>query len=609
MLPAVLLPFKPFLAFIVSFCVCVIIIPWVIKLAIYKNWVVAPRADRWHKKPTALMGGIGIFISYSIALFIFNFEDLSLMIYAGCLGMYLIGFFDDLKEVKPVVKLLCQLLCSFALIYNGYYFGGGLLGWAGIPLTFIWVIGITNAINLLDNMDGLAAGISTIVAIITGVLGILNNEVNISIMAFAIAGSALGFLVYNFKPARIFMGDSGSLFLGFALSFLSIAVQKNNGSSTAVFVLLIPISLMAIPIMDITLVTIKRLIAGRRIDQGGRDHTSHRLVALGLSEKKAVLTLYLISAIWGLLCVLIYKVKVNNLFLCISLLAIFSTVFSVLLSNVRVYNDSEERLTYLRLKGRKTSSKFSLRFFMLHKKLIVGICTDILLIYGSFLVAANCMRIELDDNYIVLGLFICVKVSVFYFSNLYNRLVRYIAVIELSGYFAATSLATIILGGILFFKGKIDEYPLYFLMVDFLLTLTGMLLSRFAYRWLKEIIDKSRQCQKKVIIYGAGDRGYLLVKELLQNQNYELKPIGWIDDDQSKHNMYLYGFKVHGGSDRLVEICKATGAEVVLISANSIDPDRENYLRMILADENIELGRFAMDICFNSVAPMRYVVS
>ncbi len=602
MLSAFISLYKPYLSFAVSFAVCATVIPWVIKLAIHKKWIVAPRADRWHKKPTALMGGIGVFFSYAITSVIFGFDAINWMIYAGGLMMFLIGFFDDLREVKPVIKLLGQVVCSFALIYNGYYFGGGLLGWAGIPLTFIWVIGITNAINLLDNMDGLAAGITTIVAIITGVLGILNGALYISTMAFAIAGSAAGFLIYNFKPARIFMGDSGSLFLGFSLSFLSIAVQKNHGSSTAILVLLVPISLMAIPIMDITLVTVKRLVAGRRIDQGGRDHTSHRLVALGLSEKKAVLTLYFISAIWGLLCILIYKVEVNNLFLCIFLLAIFSVIFSVLLSNVRVYSDSEERLTYLRLKGKKTSSKFSLRFFMLHKKLIVGICTDILIVYGSFLVAANCMRIELERNYIILGLFICVKVSVFYFSNLYNRLVRYIAVVELSGYFAAASIATLLLGVILFVKGMINDYSPYFLMVDFLLTFTGMLLSRFAYGWLKEIINKSRQFQKNVIIYGAGDKGYFLVKELLQNQNHELKPVGWVDDDQSKHNMYLYGFMVHGGSDKLVDICEATNAQVVLISASNVGTEHENHLRLILAEKNIELGRFTMGIFFEQQA-------
>src|SRR5476651_1482280 len=285
---------KSGLAGCISLLACLGLIPLVIKLANYKGWVVYPRNDRWHTKPTALMGGIGIFISFSIAVFVTGTISgfVTWTIYCAALIMFIIGLIDDIKEVKPVFKLLGQIACSFLLIYHGYTFGGGLLSWAGIPLTFIWVIGITNAINLLDNMDGLAGGISAIIATICGVLGILNGEYNLAVMAFSIAGATIGFLFYNFKPARIFMGDSGSLFLGFSLSFLSVAVQSKLGSSSAILVLLIPISLMAIPIMDTTLVTIKRLAAGRRIDQGGKDHTSHRLVALGLSEKKAVLILY-----------------------------------------------------------------------------------------------------------------------------------------------------------------------------------------------------------------------------------------------------------------------------------------------------------------------------
>jgi len=182
----------------------------------------------------------------------------------------------------------------------------------GIPFTFIWVIGITNAINLLDNMDGLAGGIVCITASIAGILNLMIGQLPIAYMAFAIAGASLGFLFYNFNPAKIFMGDCGSLFLGYLVAFFGVSIQQSSGSSSAILMLLVPISLMSIPIMDTTLVTIKRLLAGRRIDQGGRDHTSHRLVAMGLSEKKAVLILYFVSALWGGLCILILKILLTT---------------------------------------------------------------------------------------------------------------------------------------------------------------------------------------------------------------------------------------------------------------------------------------------------------
>jgi UDP-GlcNAc:undecaprenyl-phosphate GlcNAc-1-phosphate transferase len=573
--------------------------PLVIKLANKKGWVVKPREDRWHARTTALMGGIAIFISYSLAVLLFEFNAMSITLFCAAGLMFLTGLIDDFYDIKPILKLLAQIVCAFVLLYNGLYFGGGVLGWAGIPLTFFWVIGITNAINLLDNMDGLAAGISTIIALICGVLGILNGELVYAGMSFAMAGAIGGFLIYNFKPAKIFMGDSGSLFIGFSLSFLSIAVQKNAGSSSSILMFLVPISLMAIPIMDTTLVTIKRLIAGRRIDQGGRDHSSHRLVALGLTEKKAVLGLYLISAIWGLLCILMYNTTVNNLLLCLLLLSIFSVIFSFTLSKVQVYNESEEKLTYLRLKGLAQKNNITVRFFLMHKKLMIGIFTDILIIYSSFLIASNVMNISIDGDYIILATFISLKILVFYVTNLYYRMWRYMEMIEIAGYFAFILLASLSLVAVLFLGNKLQHYSLYFFMVDFLITFTGVIFSRMIYRWLNELLSKSRNFEKKVIIYGAGDRGYLLMKELVQNHKHELKIVGWIDDDHTKHHMYLSGTKIFGGKEQLLKTCQRTKANIVMISTSGINEDEEKSLRKMLAENQIEVGRFSVNLSFN----------
>lgn len=592
--------FKPIITGCISLAACLAIIPLIIRLSYHKGWVVYPRDDRWHKNPTALMGGIGIFMSFSIAIFSTNFIHINWMMYNALCIIFLVGLTDDIQEIKPVIKLLSQICCSFVLIYNGYNFGGGLLGWAGVPLTFIWVIGITNAVNLLDNMDGLAGGISGIVAIIAGILATLKGEYELATTAFAITGAAIGFLFYNFKPAKIFMGDSGSLFLGFALSYLSISVQGKLGSSSAVLVLLIPISLMAIPIMDTTLVIIKRLTAGRRIDQGGKDHSSHRLVALGLSEKKAVLTLYLISAVWGGLCILLFNTQINNLFLCILLLAIFSVVFSIILSNVKIYNESEEKLSYLNNKGKQIGNMLMFRFLLLHKKLVIGICTDILIIYCSFLIATKSMHIiNADKDYIILATFICVKISVFYITNLYYRMWRYMEVIEVAGYFAFVCISSIILAIILFIKGKADNYTPYFYMIDFLLTFIGIVFSRLFYRWVSELINRNRYSEKRVIIYGAGDSGYLLVKELLQNHRHELRPVGWMDDDVSKHNMFLYGYKIYGGNKQLADICSKIKPDMILISTDAIDKEKEELIKTTLTTHNIRLGRFSLKLSFN----------
>ncbi len=588
----------PIIAGAISLAACLAIMPLIIKLAYHKGWVVYPRNDRWHKKPTALMGGIGIFIAFNMSFLVAN-AHFNWQVYLAFFLMFVVGLVDDIKDVKPVIKMLSQIICSFILIFNGITFGGGLLGWADIPLTFIWVIGITNAINLLDNMDGLAGGISGIVAAITGVLAILKGDTALAIMAFSISGAAMGFLYYNFKPAKIFMGDSGSLFLGFALAFLSISIQNKLGSSSAILVLLIPIGLMAIPIMDTTLVTIKRIAAGRRIDQGGKDHTSHRLVALGLSEKKAVLILYFISAVWGVLCILMFKTQVNNLFLCILLLTICSVVFSLILSKVKVYQESDQKLSYLKIKGKAMGKTLMFRLFLMHKKLLVGICTDILIIYSAFMVAAKAMNISTYNQEVVLATFICVKISIFYLTNIYYRIWRYMEILEIVAYFIIICIATLVLAIVLLIKGKTDIYTSYFYMIDFLLTFIGIVFSRLFYRSMSEIISRNRHVEKKVMIYGAGDSGYLLIKELLQNHKHELRPIGWIDDDISKHNMILYGYKIFGGKDQLLDICNKAKPDMILISTKAIDKKNEENIQALLTTQNISLGRFNISLDYN----------
>jgi UDP-GlcNAc:undecaprenyl-phosphate GlcNAc-1-phosphate transferase len=585
----------PYLAGLISFAICVAIMPLVIKLAIARKWVVMPKEDRWSKTPTALMGGIGIFAAYSITIWL-NSSQVNPIIYLAMVILFVTGLIDDLKDVKPIVKLAAQIVCSFMLLYSGFSFGGGLLGWAGIPLTFFWVIGITNAINLLDNMDGLAAGISAIIAGIAGLLAISNNTYGIASLSFALSGACLGFLIYNFKPAKIFMGDCGSLFLGFALCFFTIAVQGKAGSSSAIATLLVPISLMSIPIMDTAFVTIKRIVAGRRIDQGGRDHTSHRLVALGLSEKKAVILLYSISAVWGVVCILFYKTQFNHLLPCIILLSIFSIAFAIVLSKVKIYNESEEKLTYLRYRGQKAGDNFLFRFLLQHKRLISGIFIDISLISCAFFLAAECLNISLGNNYLILGLFIFIKMATFNAFNLYDRMWRYIASAELISYFIACIISSVIVGMVLYFKNKTDSYPFFFYMVDFLLTFTSILFSRLVYRSLIDLLNTRKELQQRVVIYGAGDRGYQLIKELMQNSEHQLKPVACIDDDISKHNMYLSGCKVYGGLDKVIEICHKKNATGVIISTPRIEAETQKALQTMLKPHQITLQTFLVSL-------------
>ncbi len=276
--------------------------PLVMRWARRRGWVAQPQADRWHERPTALMGGLAIYAA-GTGGHLLAVGTLPAALWTGGTLLAAVGWADDRWGVAPLVKLAAQVAAALLLLRAGYAFGSGPL-WLTGPLTVVWVVGITNAVNLLDNMDGLAAGV---VAIAT-VLLVLPAGGALDAALWAVAGAALGFLVYNVKPARIFMGDCGSLFLGFAVAALSLTVVQAPASGapasgaavSGAAAWLAPVVMLAVPLFDTTLVTVTRLRAGRPVWRGGRDHSSHRLVRRGCTERQAVFALYAVAAAAGL---------------------------------------------------------------------------------------------------------------------------------------------------------------------------------------------------------------------------------------------------------------------------------------------------------------------
>src|SRR5580765_7161215 len=287
---------NPIALMIVSLVVTIILTFAVRAFARRFNFVAKPKADRWHKKPTAMLGGAAIFlstVSVYIALAPKTFESLTVITAAAFL--FFIGLVDDVINIKPYQKLIGQLFGAVFVV--GFGLKLPLTGFELIDIwiTVFWIVGITNAINLLDNMDGLAVGISMIAAMSLGLSFTVSGQTAELMLVGVFIGALAGFLVFNFNPASIFMGDSGSMFVGFLLSTL-VLLNQTGGRSRGIFpILAVPVLILFVPIFDTTFVTVIRKLWGRKASQGGRDHTSHRLVALGLSERNAVLMLYLFA--------------------------------------------------------------------------------------------------------------------------------------------------------------------------------------------------------------------------------------------------------------------------------------------------------------------------
>jgi UDP-GlcNAc:undecaprenyl-phosphate/decaprenyl-phosphate GlcNAc-1-phosphate transferase len=250
-----------------------------------------PRADRWHHRATPTLGGVAIALGFSVpVLAVAPLQEVGPVLALALLAT-LLGLADDFRHLTPAAKLVGQTVLA-----AGALAAGCRLGWIGSPvadslLTLLWLVGLTNAFNLLDNMDGLAAGVALIGASAVLMLAIAHGRSWDVVMLAAYIGATAGFLVFNFPPASIFMGDAGSLFLGFTLALLAVrpGVGLASGGPAAAVV---PLAILSVPIFDTTLVVLVRFMGGRRILAGGRDHSSHRLVAMGLSERGAILALY-----------------------------------------------------------------------------------------------------------------------------------------------------------------------------------------------------------------------------------------------------------------------------------------------------------------------------
>lgn len=256
-----------------------------------------PRADRWSRRTVAQFGGVPILIAWAGAtLFFASAGGRMRVVVALALCMGAVGLVDDVWHMSAGMKFAAQVLAATAAVIAGLSYPAGLHPALNVVVTILWIVGLTNAFNLLDNMDGLSGGVA-IIALVSIVLLMWRDAVIVP-AGLAMIGALLGFMVFNVSPARIFMGDTGSLGLGFFLACISILSAQRMSSAASVPVL--PVLVFFVPIFDTTLVSFTRRRSGRAISVGARDHSSHRLVLLGMTERQAVCTLYLVSAASGL---------------------------------------------------------------------------------------------------------------------------------------------------------------------------------------------------------------------------------------------------------------------------------------------------------------------
>lgn len=291
--------------------------PIIRRLANRLGFVDQPDARRLHRMPVPLLGGIAIYAGFIVALVIFGegwVVSQAIGILVGATLVSFLGIWDDRWGMRPVMKLLGQGLATGIIVASGVQVSFLPNQALNLFITFLWVLGITNALNLLDNMDGLSGGVGALAAAFFLLLAAWNGQYLVASLAAALMGVCIGFLVYNFNPASIFMGDAGSMFLGFVLAMVGIKLRFPGRPNIITW--MIPVVVLGLPVFDTTLVVFSRLRRGiNPLTNPGRDHASHRLVSLGLSQRQAVILLYGVCCALGLASLLIMQSGLREAYL------------------------------------------------------------------------------------------------------------------------------------------------------------------------------------------------------------------------------------------------------------------------------------------------------
>lgn len=294
------------LIFVAALVLAIAATPLARRLALRAGIINAPKANRFSTKAIPMLGGVAMYAAFILAVILFAdraYISQMIGILVGATWVSLLGVWDDRAALHPLIKFTGQILGALILVMTGVTVEFLRQPALNATVTVLWVVGITNAINFLDNMDGLSSGVAAIASLFFLLLAALNGQILVGMLAAALLGASLGFLIYNFNPASIFMGDAGSLFIGFVLAAVGIKLRFPENIDAVTW--MVPVLVLGLPIFDTTLITLSRLRRRVPFYIGGKDHLSHRLVKLGLSTRGAVLACYALAALLGLLALFV----------------------------------------------------------------------------------------------------------------------------------------------------------------------------------------------------------------------------------------------------------------------------------------------------------------
>ena len=566
-------------AALIAYPVAALVLYVLLRSSIAEHFVARPREDRWHKRATPYFGGVGIFAGFAAGILaavavgaVTGSHEEVLGILAGCAVLFVAGLLDDVFGLPPIAKLAAQFAAAAVVLSSGLKVTIVSNHWLGLALATLWLVGLTNAFNMLDNMDGLAAT--------------LHRNDTVLVVALALFTACLAFLPFNLRrdgAARMFMGDSGSQVLGFALAACGIAATLKVAQTT-VATLILPLLILAVPILDTTLVTIVRLFEGRPIYQGGRDHTSHRLVYHGLTDRRAVILLAGISAALGATS-LTYTVIDDAKVTVIGVLLTFALIvqFASFLADVdRSPTEGAER------------REGFLRVLIVHRRRFVEVVVDGVVItaafYGAYVLRLGSNGTPSQQSFFVatLPVLLFARYLVFIPLGLYRGVWRYVDVRDAIRIAIAVFTSEVLAFGFMSATRVRYDFPRAIFVIDALLCTVLIGASRFweraAYRGVTTL--RSSGPRRRVLVVGAGRGGRSLARELRETPGEQI--VGFVDDDPRLWRRRMLGAPVLGTIDEMPEIVAEGRPDVVYVAIPNAASERLEIVTNACHDLGVE---------------------
>jgi UDP-GlcNAc:undecaprenyl-phosphate/decaprenyl-phosphate GlcNAc-1-phosphate transferase len=577
---------------LLSFGLSALSLPIVIRLARRYKIVAKGHADSDEGHPTPLLGGISIVTAILIALA--SAKALPLWMLIGAVGLCAVGTLDDRRALEPRSKLLMQVMIVVLAVVTGPHFALAPWWFVGPVITAFFLLSTVNAFNLIDGLDGLAAGVGIAASLAITAIALMHDNMPLALQGLAMAGALVGFLVYNLHPASIFMGDCGALPMGFLLGAAALQAGHGTGVNSELARYVVPVLIMLVPLLDTAIVSVSRMATGRPVSRRGLDHSHHRLLALGLSDRRAVLVVWIVASMSAGCSVALTAMAPAYVILSLPFIAAAFGLVGLFMIDL-TFDVRAPGKAYGYLQG---LARLILR--LSYQRRVTEAMLDLALIAAAFF-GATLIRLDfaIDDAYLTgmlkaLPWIIGLSYAAFMLTGVYRGIWRYAGLSDAIRLCNGAVLAGIFIQAAERFLPLMMSGSVAVLFIMLLVNL--MVVSRLSFRVLRKGIALVARPGELVLIVGAGEVAEAAARYITSGRNSNLRLVGFVDDDNFKLGKRVHGYRVLGTIANLESIFAEYGFNQVLIADDSIERTPMGMLWTFAIRHRMQVRRFSIRI-------------